>query len=153
MNGRTWKLPLAAALLALIALAACAGPTPGLRTTGDLRILAVEPDVTQGCPVRAGDWMALKGNDFGAPEDWGPEGPNTLLFPPEPGLAPETIELTRVADPATLFFRVPADATSGTIRLHVEGVGDAEFEVTVETGPSGASAVPGCTLPQAPPQD
>lgn len=134
---------------ALLVLGACSRQTGGVRTTGSLEVLAVTPDVTSGCPVRTGDWMALKGNNFGTQADWD-QGPNTILFPPDPGLAPERVELTRVQDPATLLFVVPAGAQSGTVRLHIEGVGDAEFQVTVPSGAGSSSAVPGCQLPTPP---
>lgn len=148
MNTAKWTL---LGFLAVLVLAACQAPAERIRTTGALSIQSAQPDVTAGCPVRAGDWMALEGNDFGTQADWEEGGPNYVLFPPDPGLAPDRVELTRPADPATLFFRVPAGATSGTVRLHVEGVGDAEFEVTVEGDLGGATAVPGCELPAPPP--
>ena len=76
-----------ALFLSLLALAACAAPQ-GIRTTGDLRLQAVQPDVVAGCAVRAGDWMALKGNTFGTQADWD-EGRSYALFPPTPGLPAE----------------------------------------------------------------
>ncbi|HHO57635.1 hypothetical protein [Oceanithermus sp.] len=136
-------------LFTLLVLAACSTQTGGIRTTGALKVLSAVPDVTAGCPVRAGDWMALTGNNFGTQADWD-DGPNYLLFPPEPGLAPERVELTQAQDPATLFFMVPAGAQSGTVRLHVEGVGDAEFTVTIASGAGASTAVPGCELPTPP---
>ncbi len=135
-------------LLALLTLAACSAPQ-GIHTTGSLRIQSVQPDVVAGCPVRAGDWMALKGNAFGTQADWD-TGVNHALFPPEPGLPAENPEITQGENPATLMFRVPQGAQSGTLRLHVEGVGDAEILVTVQqVAPQ--MAVPGCEVP-APPQ-
>ena len=143
---RPWML----GLLALLALAACTSQAPRIKTSGSLRILSVQPDVEAGCPVRAGDWMALKGNAFGTPEDWGDNGPNALLFPPEPGLAPQRVELTKSSDPATLLFVVPAGAQSGTLRLHVEGIGDAEIPIEVQSGVGPSLAIPGCELPPPP---
>jgi len=134
----------------LLALAACTPQAPQVRTTGSLRITAVQPDFEAGCEVRAGDWMALKGNSFGAPSDWGDGGPNWLLFPPEPGQAPERVELTKQSDPATLLFIVPAEAKSGTLRLHVEGAGDAEIVIRIRPGVAPAMAIPGCELPPPP---
>jgi len=138
-------LTLAGALL----IAACSTPIPRVRTTGSLRVQSVQPDVTAGCRVRAGDWMALKGNAFGTADDWA-NGPNRVLFPPEPGLQPAAVELTRPADPATLMFQVPAGAVSGTLKLHVEGVGDAEIAVTIASDAGASNAVPGCELPAPP---
>ncbi len=92
-------------LLALLTLAACSAPQ-GIHTTGSLRIQSVQPDVVAGCPVRAGDWMALKGNAFGTQADWD-TGVNHALFPPEPGLPAENPEITQGENPATLMFRVP----------------------------------------------
>jgi len=133
--------------LALLALAACSSPQ-GIKTTGALRIQSVQPDVVSGCAVRAGDWMALKGNDFGTQEDWD-QGLSYALFPPEPGLFAESPEITQLENPATLMFRVPAGAESGILRLHVEGVGEAEIPVNVqEVAPQ--MAVPGCEVPAPP---
>ncbi len=135
-------------LFSLLLLAACSAPQ-GIRTTGDLRLLSVQPDVVAGCPVRAGDWMALKGNSFGSQADWD-EGKSYALFPPEPGLKAEAPEITQAENPATLMFRVPQGAESGILRLHVEGVGDAEIPVTVQ-GIAPQMAVPGCEIPAPPP--
>lgn len=134
--------------LLLLALAACSAPQ-GIKTTGNLRIQSVQPDVVSGCKVRAGDWMALKGNTFGTQAEWD-SGTNYALFPPDPGLPAEAPEITQGENPATLMFRVPEGAQSGTLRLHVEGVGDAEIPVSVENlAPQ--MAVPGCEVP-VPPQ-
>ncbi|WP_135257174.1 hypothetical protein [Thermus caldilimi] len=135
--------------LLLVALAACTAPQ-GIRTTGSLRIQSVQPDVVGGCRVRAGDWMLLTGNTFGTQADWD-RGSNHALFPPDPGLPAESPEITRAENPATLMFRVPQGAQSGTLRLHVEGVGDAEIPIVVE-GLAPQMAVPGCELP-TPPQN
>uniref|UniRef100_A0A7C2C0E2 Cell surface protein n=1 Tax=Thermus islandicus TaxID=540988 RepID=A0A7C2C0E2_9DEIN len=134
--------------LSLLLLAACSAPQ-GIRTTGDLRLQSVQPDVVAGCPVRAGDWMTLKGNRFGSQADWD-QGRSYALFPPEPGLRAEAPEITQAANPATLMFRVPKGAVSGTLRLHVEGVGDAEIPVTVQ-GTAPQMAVPECEIPVPPP--
>ncbi len=134
---RSWLIGLALMTL----LAACSGPV-GIRTTGHLRIQAVQPDPL-ACTVRAGDWMVLKGNDFGTQMDWD-EGRNWVLFPP--GLPADRVELTREKDPATLFFQVPQGAISGTLRVHVEGVGEAEIPIQV-TGLAPSMAVPGCEPP------
>ena len=133
----------------ILLIVACNTKTSGIRTTGVLEVHTAVPNVTAGCAVRAGDWMSLTGNNFGVQADWD-GGPNYVRFPPEPGIAAASVELTQAAGPATLFFRVPDAARSGTVRLHVEGVGDAEFEVVVETGAGNASAVPGCELPTPP---
>ncbi|WP_022797471.1 hypothetical protein [Thermus islandicus] len=135
-------------LFSLLLLAACSMPQ-GIRTTGDLRLQSVQPDVVAGCPVRAGDWMALKGNRFGSQADWD-QGKSYALFPPEPGLRAEAPEITQAANPATLMFRVPKGAESGILHLHVEGVGDAEIPVTVQ-GIAPQMAVPGCEIPSPPP--
>lgn len=136
---RVWLL----GLLAAMVLSACSGPS-GIRTTGRLRILGVQPDLA--CVVRAGDWMALKGNEFGTQEDWD-GGRNWVRFPPDLPASP--VELTQAKDPATLFFRVPEGAQSGLLRVHVEGVGDAEIPVQV-AGLTPSMAVPGCELPVPP---
>jgi hypothetical protein len=134
-----------ALLVGLLALAACSAPQ-GIKTTGSLRIQSVQPDVVSGCAVRAGEWMALKGNDFGAQEDWD-QGLSYAFFPP--GLPAEAPEITQFQDPATLMFRVPHGAQSGVLRLHVAGVGDAEIPVNIqEVAP--AMAVPGCEAPAPP---
>ena len=51
-----------ALFLSLLALAACAAPQ-GIRTTGDLRLQAVQPDVVAGCAVRAAQssWATASG--------------------------------------------------------------------------------------------
>ena len=131
--------------LALLALAACSSPQ-GIKTTGALRIQSIQPDVVSGCAVRAGDWMALKGNDFGTQEDWD-QGLSYALFPP--GLPAEAPEITQAQDPATLMFRVPHGAESGVLRLHVTGVGEAEIPVVVQ-GVAPEMAVPGCEVPAPP---
>ncbi len=115
-------------------LSACGA---AIRTTGALRILSVAPDVVAGCTVRAGDWMALKD-----------AGVNYVLFPP--GVRAEPVELTQSENPATLFFRVPLEAESGEIRVHVEGVGEAWIPVRVEPALSVQMAVPGCEAPTPP---
>lgn len=135
--------------LLLLALAACSAPQ-GIKTTGKLRIQSVQPDVVSGCTVRAGDWMALKGNTFGTQADWD-AGTNHALFPPDPGLPAENPEITQSENPATLMFRVPPGAESDLLRIHVEGVGDAEIPITVEQV-TPQMAVPGCEVP-APPQN
>ncbi|AEV17196.1 hypothetical protein TCCBUS3UF1_21600 [Thermus sp. CCB_US3_UF1] len=133
--------------LLLLALAACTAPQ-GIRTTGNLSIQAVQPDVVAGCVVRAGDWMLLKGNTFGSQADWD-AGTNYALFPPD--LPAEDPEITQAENPATLMFRVPQGAQSGILRVHVEGVGDAEIPVNVQA--LGVQmAVPGCEVPAPPPQ-
>ncbi|WP_018111214.1 hypothetical protein [Thermus igniterrae] len=133
--------------LLLLVLAACTAPQ-GIRTTGKLRIQSVQPDVVAGCVVRAGDWMALKGNTFGTQEAWD-SGVNYALFPPE--LPAEAPEITQAQDPATLMFRVPQGAESGILRLHVEGVGDAEIPVRVQ-GMAPQMAIPQCEVPTPPPE-
>lgn len=131
----------------LLALAACTAPQ-GIRTTGSLDIQAVQPDVVAGCVVRAGDWMLLKGNTFGSQADWD-AGTNYALFPPD--LPAEDPEITQAENPATLMFRVPQGAQSGILRVHVEGVGDAEIPVNVQA--LGVQmAVPGCEVPAPPSQ-
>ena len=125
----------------LLALAACTAGGP-FKTRGALRILASEPPLDR-CVLRAGDYFILKGNDFGAAEDW-ENGTNYLILPEE---RPAPVVLTRPRDPATLQARVPEGAVSGTARLHVEGVGDAEFEVTIASGPTPATALPECRPP------
>lgn len=135
-----------ALLVGLLALAACSAPQ-GIKTTGSLRVQSVQPNVVAGCAVRAGDWMAIKGNDFGAQEDWD-QGRSYALFPP--GLPAEDPEITQAQDPATLMFRVPQGAQSGTLRLHVEKVGEAEIPVVVQ-GVAPLMAVPGCEVPAPPP--
>ncbi|WP_018461002.1 hypothetical protein [Thermus oshimai] len=125
-------------------LSACGA---AIRTSGALRILSVAPDVVAGCTVRAGDWMALKGNAFGTQAEWD-AGVNYVLFPP--GVKAEPVELTQSENPATLFFRVPLEAESGEIRVHVEGVGEAWIPVRVEPALSVQMAVPGCEAPTPP---
>ncbi len=132
---------LGAALLLLLGLAACS-QSPTFRTTGSLRILDSEPPLAR-CTLRAGDFFILKGNDFGTAEAWS-NGTNYLILPE--GL-PAPVELTRERDPATLQARVPAGAVSGTAWLHVEGVGDAEFEVRIQGGPAPALVPPECRPP------
>lgn len=134
----------------LLLLVSCSRQTSEIYTTGTLDIISTVPDVTAGCPVRAGDWMTLTGNDFGRQADWETGGPNYVLFPPEPGLPPERVELTKVANPATLFLQVPVGAQSGTLKLHVKDVGDAEIIIEVVSGSSSQTAVPGCELPTPP---
>ncbi|WP_114313224.1 hypothetical protein [Thermus caldifontis] len=134
-----------ALLLLLGLLAACSAPQ-GIKTSGNLQIQSVAPDVVAGCKVRAGDWMALKGNTFGSQADWD-AGTNYALFPP--GLREENPEITQAQDPATLMFQVPQGAESGLLRIHVEGVGDAEIPVVVE-GLTPQMAVPGCEAPTPP---
>ncbi|MFC0594719.1 hypothetical protein ACFFFP_00720 [Thermus composti] len=131
--------------LFLLALAACSAPQ-GIRTTGSLRIQSVQPDVVAGCVVRAGDWMALKGNTFGTQAAWD-AGTNHALFPP--GIPAQEPEITQPQDPATLLFRVPQGAESGLLRLHVEGVGDAEIPITVAPL-TPQMAVPTCEAPLPP---
>lgn len=133
--------------LVLLALAACTAPQ-GIKTTGNLRIQSVQPDVVSGCTVQAGDWMALKGNTFGTQAEWD-SGANHALFPPEPGLPAESPEITQAENPATLMFRVPQGAQSGILHLHVEGVGDAEIPVNVQAL-AAQMAVPGCEVPTPP---
>ncbi|MDM7323416.1 MAG: hypothetical protein P3W93_000195 [Thermus sp.] len=135
--------------LLLLTLGACSNPQ-GIKTTGELRIQGIQPDVVSGCKVRVGDWMALKGNSFGTQADWD-AGTNYALFPPDPGLLAENPEITQSENPATLMFRVPPGAESGLLRIHIEGVGDAEIPIAVE-GTAPQRAVPGCEAP-APPQN
>ena len=135
-----------ALLVGLLALAACSAPQ-GIKTTGSLRVLSVQPNVVAGCAVRAGDWMAIKGNDFGTQEDWD-QGLSYALFPPD--LPAEDPEITQAQDPATLMFRVPPGAQSGILRLRVEGVGGAEIPVLV-LGLAPQMAIPGCEIPAPPP--
>ncbi len=128
-------------LILAVLLAACS-QTRYFRTTGNLRVLDSEPPLER-CVLRAGDFFILKGNDFGTPDDW-ESGVNYLILPEE---LPAEVELTRERDPATIQARVPEGAVSGTAWLHVEGVGEATFEVQIEGGVTPSLALPECRPP------
>jgi len=128
-------------LLLLLLLVAC-GQNGAFRTAGKLKIPASEPPLER-CLLRAGDYFLLKGNDFGTREDW-EAGINTLTLPEA---HPTEAELTKQSDPATLMAQVPEGAVSGTAQLHIEGVGNATFEVRIEGGATPTQVLPECRPP------
>jgi len=114
----------------LVALAAC---TSGgyFKTRGDLKILASEPPLDR-CVLRAGDYFTLKGNDFGAAEDW-ENGTNYLILPEE---LPAPVELTRPKDPATLQAG-EGNPRCGPRRWSRSGSRELTYPVPQRPGPSG----------------
>lgn len=125
-----WLAPLA--LLVLSACESGVGSIPGVFTTGDVRVLALEPDVRE-CVVHEGIWLLVQGRNLGREDAWA-SGANEAVFPPHPpGIEAEQVELTSVG----LFVLVPTGAASGTLLIDAGTSGMAEIPITVEgSGPA-----------------
>lgn len=110
----------------LVACSTGVGSIPGVFSTGDLRILALDPDVRE-CVVSEGIWLAVLGEGFGSSEAWA-SGDHTVIFPPNPpGIQAEQVQL--VGD--TLFMLVPEGIASGTLVIDAGDLGRAEIPLTV----------------------
>ena len=122
------RLRVLAALAAL--LVACStgvGSIPGVFSTGDLRILALDPDVRE-CVVSEGIWLGVLGEGFGTASAW-ESGEHTVTFPPNPpGIEAEQVQLVG----NTLFMRVPEGVASGSLIIDAGDLGRAEIPITVE---------------------
>ena len=130
---RSW---LAASLVLVVACSAGVGSIPGVFTTGDIRILDLDPDV-RACVVSEGIWLAVMGENLGSAEAWA-AGENGVSFPPRPpGITAEDVQL--VGD--TLFLRVPMGIASGSMIIDAGSQGVAEIPITVEGSvPTGLQA-------------
>lgn len=136
--------------LLLVACSAGVGSIPGVFTTGDIRVLGLEPDI-RACLVRPGISLGVMGESFGPAEAW-QLGEHRVIFPPNPpGIVADSVQL--VGD--TLFMVVPAGVASGTLLIDAATYGTAEVEITVEGGGTagmGAQMVGTiCTSNPAPP--
>lgn len=116
-------------LTALVFLSACGTASlPGIFTTGDIRVLGLEPDV-RDCVVYEGMWMAILGENLGSEEAW-EAGDNVAVFPPNPpGILADQVDLVG----NSLFILVPDGAESGTLILDAGDAGSAEIPITIET--------------------
>jgi hypothetical protein len=104
------------------------GSIPGVFTTVDIRVLALEPDVRE-CVVQAGVWLGILGANLGDPDAWA-SGANEAVFPPHPpGIQAAEVQATSGA----LFVRVPPGVTSGMLILDAGASGVAEIPITVES--------------------
>jgi hypothetical protein len=128
-------------------LVACPGSTP---TPGGKPVLqSTQPNNLVECPVRAGDWMGLKGENFGTVDDW-KAGKNKVIFADK--VPATTVELTQVSGPATLILRVPDGAKSGNMVVEVGGVASDPYAVAIQPATQVRSqiAVPVCDRPTPP---
>ena len=116
------------ALTALVLLTACGTASlPGVFTTGEIRILALEPDI-RSCEVYEGMWMAVLGENLGSEDAW-ESGGNSAIFPPNPpGVVAEQVVLAG----NSLFILVPSGVESGTLILDAGEAGSAEIPIMVE---------------------
>lgn len=127
---------LAASLALLVACSAGVGSIPGVFTTGDIRILDLDPDV-RDCVVSEGTWLAVLGENLGSAAAWA-SGENTVTFPPRPpGIVADDVQLVG----NTLFLLVPAGIASGTLIVDAGEQGVAEIPITAEgSAPAGLRA-------------
>lgn len=135
---KRWTIPryrwLAAAAALLVACSAGIGSIPGVFTTGDIRILGLDPDVRE-CVVTEGIWLVVLGENLGDEAAWA-SGENTVTFPPNPpGIESEQVQLVG----NSLFMLVPAGVTTGNVTIDAGDQGVAEIPITVEG--SGATAI------------
>ena len=121
-----------AALGLVVACSADVGSIPGVFTTGDIRIVGLEPDIRE-CLVYEGISLGVSGENFGPAEAWA-SGEHRVVFPPSPpGIASERVQL--VGD--TLFMLVPVGIASGTLLIDAGVFGTAEVSIIVESvGPA-----------------
>jgi hypothetical protein len=117
------------ALLGLL-FAGCSsevGSIPGVFTTGDIRILGLDPDFRE-CVVSEGIWLALLGENLGTEEAWA-AGEHRVIFPPDPpGIASEQVQLVGNA----LFVLVPRGIRSGVLTVDAGASGAASIAIVVE---------------------
>ena len=118
----------------VVACSAGVGSIPGVFTTGDIRIVGLEPDIRE-CIVYEGISLAVSGENFGPAEAWA-SGEHRVVFPPNPpGIVSEHVQL--VGD--TLYMLVPAGVASGTLLIDAGAYGTAEVAIVVEgVGPAGS---------------
>lgn len=124
------------ALLGLLVVACSAGvgSIPGVFTTGDLRVVGLEPDI-RDCIVYEGISLGVEGENFGPPEAWA-SGEHRVVFPPNPpGIASERVQLVG----NTLFMLVPTGIASGTLVIDAGPFGTAEVTIIVENAGSTGS--------------
>jgi hypothetical protein len=118
---------LVASLVLLVACSPGVGSIPGVFTTGDIRILDLDPDV-RACVVTGGTWLAVLGENLGSAAAWA-SGENTVTFPPRPpGILADDVQLVGNA----LFMLVPAGIASGTMIIDAGAQGVAEVPITAE---------------------
>lgn len=118
----------------MVACSAGVGSIPGVFTTGDIRIVGLEPDIRE-CIVYEGISLAVLGENFGPAEAWA-SGEHRVVFPPNPpGIVSERVQLVG----ATLFMLVPAGVASGTLLIDAGSYGTAEVTIIVETVGSAGS--------------
>jgi len=114
--------------LLVVACSADVGSIPGVFTTGEIRVVGLEPDIRE-CIVYEGISLALIGENFGPAEAW-QTGESRVIFPPNPpGIVSERVQL--VGD--TLFMLVPAGVASGTLIIDAGAYGSAEVAIIVES--------------------
>jgi len=118
----------------MVACSAGVGSIPGVFTTGEIRIVGLEPDIRE-CIVYEGISLAVLGENFGPAEAWA-SGEHQVIFPPNPpGIVSDRVQL--VGD--TLYMLVPAGVASGTLIINAGAYGTAEVAIIVESvGSAGA---------------
>ena len=123
--------------LLLVACSADVGSIPGVFTTGEIRIVGLEPDIRE-CIVYEGISLAVFGENFGPAEAWA-SGEHRVIFPPNPpGIVSERVQLVG----NTLFMLVPSGVASGTLIINAGTFGSAEVTIIVESvGSAGAEAL------------
>lgn len=137
MKRRSSKVPLhwlGVLTVLMVACSAGVGSIPGVFTTGDIRVLGLDPDVRE-CIVTEGIWLVVLGENLGSEEAWA-SGVHTVTFPPDPpGVEAEQVQLAG----NSLFILVPAGVASGDLVIDAGDAGTAEIPLTVEG--SGSTAL------------
>lgn len=118
--------------LLVVACSAGVGSIPGVFTTGEIRVVGLEPDIRE-CIVYEGISLAVLGENFGPAEAWA-SGAHQVIFPPNPpGIVSDRVQLAG----DTLFMRVPVGVASGTLIIDAGAYGTAEVSIIVESvGPT-----------------
>ena len=115
-----------------LAMAALLVACPGQSVSGGrAKVLSSvsQPDLNT-CPVIRGQYIAIKGENFGTAADW-TSGQNKLIFNSEVSVSSPDVELTQAGSPATLLVKVPAAAVTGPLVVEVAGVRSDPINVTV----------------------
>jgi hypothetical protein len=133
------------ALAALLSACPQTDPIAG----GKAKVLSSvsEPNLAT-CPVIRGEFIAIKGENFGVAADW-QTGVNKVIFFDNVTVPTKDAELTQTGNPATLLVKVPTAAQSGPLVLEVGGVRSEAVSVIVADVRTN-QAVGDCVYPTAP---